>query len=215
MDSEKSLYDLLAEAQEEIQNPKKFGRGQVGSRIYNYATLDDVLECVKPPLNKRGIFLTQRTEQIMGRSEDGTPNVFGIVIQTIVAKGGTELVLDNEPYEFDKNPQEYGKRETYAKRYSLCKAFAITGDEDTDGDVKHSTKPQAKPSTKSQPTVNQQAGNQRKSWVDRLKQLEQECISKGLDPDAMRQQMFGDLNVDAMDIDQMKRYGKALNDLEA
>lgn len=125
--SERTIYDLLAEAQAEMRNPRKTKQGQVGPRRYMYATLDDVLDCVKPALMSRGIFLTQSTRRIDG-------DVYAIV--TSARKGDEVAELDVEPYRFDANPQELGKRETYAKRYGLCKAFAITGDDDTDGDVR-------------------------------------------------------------------------------
>ena len=125
--SERTIYDLLAEAQAEMRNPRKTKQGQVGPRKYMYATLDDVLDCVKPALMSRGIFLTQSTRRIDG-------DVYAIV--TTAYKGSESAELDVEPYKFDANPQELGKRETYAKRYGLCKAFAITGDDDTDGDVR-------------------------------------------------------------------------------
>lgn len=122
---EKGIYTLLAEAQGEMKPPKKDKTGQVGPRKYEYASLDAVLASIKPPLNAKGLFLTQKT----------VPHESWLVIKTIVATDAVQLVLDEQPYEYDPNPQELGKRETYAKRYSLCKAFAIVGDEDTDGNV--------------------------------------------------------------------------------
>lgn len=118
--ADEGIYSLLAKAQAAMVSPKKNGVGQIGTRKYAYATLDDVLDAIKPPLNENGLFLTQRTV-------NGENCLF---IQTIVGHGSETLLLDEEPYEYDPNPQEYGKRETYAKRYGLCKAFAIVGDED-------------------------------------------------------------------------------------
>lgn len=127
MSDEKTLFDLLAEAQSEIESPKKDKRAQLGKREYKYADLGSVLSCIKPHLNKRGIFLSQKSV----KSEQD--NIY--LIETSVSKGSERIVLDTEPYQYDADPREYGKRETYAKRYSLCKAFAIEGDQDTDGDV--------------------------------------------------------------------------------
>ena len=62
-----ALIRLLAEAQAEMPNPKKNRDGQKGWQTYKYATLDNVLDIVKGPLNARGIFLTQPT----GMTEDG------------------------------------------------------------------------------------------------------------------------------------------------
>ena len=122
---EADIWTLLAEAQMEMQAPRKDKTGQIGQRSYKYASLDACLDSVRPPLNKRGVFLSQYTVR-----EDGR-----LYLMTAVRHRGETYVLDSEPYEYDASPQEYGKRETYAKRYGLCKAFAIVGDEDTDGDV--------------------------------------------------------------------------------
>ena len=119
------IYTLLAQAQAEMPIPEAVKTGQQGNRKYKYVTLAQVLDIIRPPLNRRGIFLTQKTVM----------NERGMFIQTIVGHGDETLVLDEEPYEYQSSPQEYGKRETYAKRYSLFKAFGIVGDEDTDGNV--------------------------------------------------------------------------------
>ena len=128
---ENDIWTLLAAAQAEMPAPRKDKTGQVDSRSYQYASLDACLDSVKPPLNSRGVFLTQYT-----MNEDGR-----FYLMTAVRYQGESFVLDSEPYEYDANPQEYGKRETYAKRYGLCKAFALVGDEDTDGDVQGAPQP--------------------------------------------------------------------------
>lgn len=123
---DKGIYTLLAEAQSEMPIPEAVKTGQQGNRKYKYVTLAQLLDIVRPPLNRRGIFLTQKTVV----SEKGA-----FFIQTTVGCGDQTIVLDEEPYEYDRSPQEYGKRETYAKRYSLQKAFGLVGDEDTDGNA--------------------------------------------------------------------------------
>jgi hypothetical protein len=151
------IYTLLAQAQAEMPIPEAVKTGQQGNRKYKYVTLAQVLDIIRPPLNRRGIFLTQKTVM----------NERGMFIQTIVGHGDETLVLDEEPYEYQSSPQEYGKRETYAKRYSLFKAFGIVGDEDTDGNVQGNAsryqsrqQPQQAPQQASQQAPQQQAPQQ-------------------------------------------------------
>ena len=118
---------LLAEAQAEMVNPTKSKTGQKGYQTYSYSPLDLVLNIIRPPLNKRGIFFYQRSEV--------AANGAGMLLNTIVAFGGEERVLDVKPYEYASDPQEFGKRETYARRYSALMAFGLVGEEDTDGDT--------------------------------------------------------------------------------
>lgn len=157
---EKGIYALLAEAQGEMKPPKKDKTGQVGPRKYEYASLDAVLASIKPPLNAKGLFLTQRTAF---RDDQ-------LVIQTVVATDAVQLVLDEQPYGYDQNPQELGKRETYAKRYSLCKAFAIVGEEDTDGDVESKAPKAKRPVKRPEPDAG----------IEEVKALKAEALEAGI-----------------------------------
>lgn len=199
--ADEGIYDLLAKAQAAMASPKKNGTAQIGSRRYSYATLDDVLDAVKKPLNDNGLFLTQRTAK-----GDGL-----LFIQTIVGRGDETLLLDEEPYEYDPDPQGYGKRETYAKRYGLCKAFAIVGDEDTDGDVqkianrgplgKTTGQSQAKPVDK------------RKRMIARITSLRVKLIERGLTEDGLDAYLpatYGVEKVDELTDEQLEDYGKQL-----
>lgn len=184
MSDEKTLYDLLAEAQSEIESPKKDKRAQLGKREYKYADLGSVLSCIKPHLNNRGIFLSQKSV----KSEQD--NIY--LIETSVSKGNERIVLDTEPYQYDADPREYGKRETYAKRYSLCKAFAIEGDQDTDGDINisHSQNNHAK-------------GNH---IAERVKRLKKEAIDSGVSEQGINswyESNFGETPVNRLDESQV------------
>lgn len=205
--AEEGIYSLLAKAQQDMESPKKNGEGQIGSRRYAYATLDDVLDAIKPPLNKNGLFLTQRTKS--GES--------CLYIQTIVGHGSETLLLDEEPYEYDPNPQEYGKRETYAKRYGLCKAFAIVGDEDTDGDVQQAapSNPRWKTTgtTKAAKAQPAKAQPDKKKWLTRCLQLKAQCMAQGVKEsglDSWYQSSFGDVQPNDLSIEQVTEWGKYL-----
>lgn len=184
MSDEKTLYDLLAEAQSEIESPKKDKRAQLGKREYKYADLGSVLSCIKPHLNNRGIFLSQKSV----KSEQD--NIY--LIETSVSKGNERVVLDTEPYQYDSDPREYGKRETYAKRYSLCKAFAIEGDQDTDGDI----------------NVDRPQNNHVKSnhIAERVKRLKKEAIDSGVSEQGINdwyKANFGETPVNRLDESQV------------
>lgn len=184
MSDEKTLYDLLAEAQSEIESPKKDKRAQLGKREYKYADLGSVLSCIKPHLNSRGIFLSQKSV----KSEQD--NIY--LIETSVSKGNERVVLDTEPYQYDADPREYGKRETHAKRYSLCKAFAIEGDQDTDGDI----------------NVDRPQNNHVKSnhIAERVKRLKKEAIDSGVSEQGINdwyKANFGETPVNRLDESQV------------
>lgn len=126
----RSLAEALCAAQKQMQNPKKDKTARVrtksgGEYTYSYTTLDAVLDVVRPALNEQGVFLSQHSE-----SADG-----GMLLHTRVMYGDAVQELDVTPYQYDTDPQEFGKRETYARRYSLLKAFGLAGDDDTDGDT--------------------------------------------------------------------------------
>lgn len=203
--ADEGIYSLLAKAQAAMVSPKKNGVGQIGTRKYAYATLDDVLDAIKPPLNENGLFLTQRTV-------NGENCLF---IQTIVGHGSETLLLDEEPYEYDLNPQEYGKRETYAKRYGLCKAFAIVGDEDTDGDVQQTAPQDQRWKTTGTAKAAQTAKAQpdKKKWLTRCLQLKAQCMAQGVKEsglDSWYKASFGDVQPGDLTLGQVTEWGKYL-----
>ena len=189
----KTLADLLAEAQAEMPNPKKDREGQKGYQKYKYATLDKVLDIVKGPLNKRGIFLTQPTWKL----DDGK-----MAVQTVVYKGEEKMTLDLKPYEYCDDPQEFGKRETYARRYSLLTAFGLAGEDDTDGD----TGPK-----RSEPKPSQES--RRKKMLARVAQLKVTLMERGLPEDGLDSYVIANYGVDSPDKltdEQLVEYGKQL-----
>lgn len=203
--ADEGIYSLLAKAQAAMVSPKKNGVGQIGTRKYAYATLDDVLDAIKPPLNENGLFLTQST--VNGES--------CLLIQTIVGHGSETLLLDEEPYEYDPNPQEYGKRETYAKRYGLCKAFAIVGDEDTDGDVQQAAPkdPRWKTTGTTKEAQTAKAQPDKKKWLTRCLQLKAQCMAQGVKEsglDGWYKASFGDVQPSDLTLGQVTEWGKYL-----
>lgn len=197
MAESRSLASLLAEAQAEMPNPKKNREGQKGYQKYNYATLDTVVDIIKKPLNERGIFLTQPCE----RTDDGNMRV-----QTVVMHEGETLVLDTKPYEYDSDPQEFGKRETYARRYSLLTAFGLAGEDDTDGD----TGPK-KPSGQPQPAAKKPS--KRQQMLAKIAKYKAVCIEHGIANDELDGYLQAHYQTDdptKLTDEQLIEYGKQL-----
>lgn len=200
----KTLAALLAEAQAEMPNPKKSREGQKGYQKYKYATLDAVLDIVKPPLNKRGIFLSQPCS----RTESGS-----MLVRTIVMFGSEKLELDTKPYEYNSDPQEFGKRETYARRYSLLTAFGLAGEDDTDGDTGPS-----EPRNPANHPLGKTRGKdadegRRKKMLARVAQLKAQLMERGLTEDGLDAYLPAHYNVDSvgkLTDEQLIDYGRQL-----
>lgn len=195
------LMELLSEAQKEMPNPKKSREGQKGYQKYKYATLDAVLEIVKGPLNSRGIFLSQPS----GKLDDGTMRV-----QTVVFYKGTQMVLDTKPYEYDSDPQEFGKRETYARRYSLLTAFGLAGEDDTDGDTGPKKEAAKSPAKRQEP---QQVPDRRTRMLAKVASYKAQLMERGLKEEGLDAYLPAHYDVDSVDKltdDQLIDYGKQL-----
>lgn len=197
------LIRFLAEAQAEMPNPKKDREGQKGYQKYKYATLDKVLDIVKAPLNARGIFITQPT----GMTDDGRMRV-----QTVVFRDGAQMVLDTKPFEYDSDPQEFGKRETYARRYSLLTAFGLAGEDDTDGD----TGPKVPANSANHvlgKTTAPKPVDKRKKMLARIAQLKAKLMERGLTEEGLDAYLPAHYKVDSIDKltdEQLIDYGKQL-----
>lgn len=91
-----------------------------------YADLGAVIEAVKPPLIKHGLFFTQRSH----------PADNGVCVETVLHhEGGEELSLGTLFVPANKqDAQGFGSALTYARRYGLMTAFGVPA-EDDDGNA--------------------------------------------------------------------------------
>lgn len=99
-----------------------------------YADLGAVIEAIKPPLVKHGLFFTQRCG----------PSTGGVTVETVLHHaGGEEMSLGALFVPANKqDAQGFGSALTYARRYSLMTAFGVPA-EDDDGNAAVASAPKA------------------------------------------------------------------------
>ena len=114
----------LVAAQSEIGNvPFDSVNPHFGSK---FVSLAGVLAAVKPVLNRHGIALMQPAA-----SEGGIVRVQTVFLHT----SGEQIAFPplTMPMGDKANAQNYGSTVTYLRRYSICAALGIAGEEDDDG----------------------------------------------------------------------------------
>lgn len=101
-----------------------------------YADLGAVIDAVKPPLIKHGLFFTQRSH----------PAENGVSVETVLHhEGGEELSLGTLFVPANKqDAQGFGSALTYCRRYSLMTAFGVPC-EDDDGNAAARSAPRSVP----------------------------------------------------------------------
>ena len=120
----KTLYQALLAAQKEIKHATKDASNpHYRSR---YATLESVLDEVKPICNRHGLVIIQTNNK-----DDR-----GQYVQTSLVHADSGQSVDSKVYLLIAKPdmQGFGGSVTYARRYDLCALFGI-GQEDDDGNT--------------------------------------------------------------------------------
>lgn len=112
-----------------------------------YADLGAVIDAVKPPLIKHGLFFTQRSHPVEN----------GVSVETVLHhEGGEELSLGTLFVPANKqDAQGFGSALTYARRYGLMTAFGVPA-EDDDGNAASRSAPRAAASPANPPITDQQ-----------------------------------------------------------
>jgi hypothetical protein len=101
-----------------------------GSYDFRYATFDHIVHLHRPILARHGIAVTQPC----ARLPDGS-----LVLHTLVVHGESgEWMLETLPLpDIGSDPQGFGSRLTYLKRYAYCSKLNIAAEEDDDGNAAH------------------------------------------------------------------------------
>ncbi len=127
LENNTGLWKAMLECQREVEHATKDSKNP---HLKNrYASLNSVLDTIKPVANKHGLVITQL---VMAVPQDRFPGM--ACVQTKVVHADTGAFLeDNQTIPMPKNdPQGLGSAITYARRYGLISMFGI-GSEDDDG----------------------------------------------------------------------------------
>lgn len=163
-----NIYAKLAAVQNELKAPKsqfnKFGG-------YNYRSCEDIVEAVKPLLNKHGLLLTL-TDDIVLIGDRHYVKATATVIDVASECGDKHYVTAYAREEQDKKgmdgSQITGASSSYARKYALNGLFAIDDTKDSDTTNTHG-KEQPKGQSKKQPE--QKEKTPRQLLIARLNEL--------------------------------------------
>ena len=117
----KELFNALAKFHDEIKNPKKTKEVIVkhkngGSHKFKYAPLDEIIESTRTILSGLGLTIIQSVEPI-GEKD---------YLITQINHSSGEFQRSSLPFgSVPTDPQTYGSRLTYLKRYGYCAALNI------------------------------------------------------------------------------------------
>lgn len=126
-----ALAAALAAAQAVFRNPPRNREVQVrmkagGTYTFRYATLDAILEQVRPILGANGLCIVQTT----GEDAKGP-----VVTTALLHASGEWLSSDTPAFVTDGGAQAYGSAISYARRYAVVALLALAADEDDDGNA--------------------------------------------------------------------------------
>lgn len=127
-----SLVKALAEAQAEIEPPKKSKTAKLGTYSYQYADLAAVRDAYKGPLSKRGMVVSHSLTPVDGH----------VVLTTTLMHTSGEWISSDYPIPTYEKPQEQGSALTYFKRYNVCALLDIVAEDDDDGATAQAGTPQ-------------------------------------------------------------------------
>lgn len=126
------IVKALIQVQKEVKQVGKDRENPFASSTY--ATLDNILEEVKPKLNEHGILLSQ--EPHVHEQENGVTQV-GVTTRLLHESGEwlefEPLMMGLEKGSKMNMAQSAGSIITYAKRYSISAILGISTGDDTDG----------------------------------------------------------------------------------
>jgi hypothetical protein len=146
------LAESLAAAQAEI---KAVVKDRTNPHYRNrYATLDAILDAVRPVLAKHGLSVVQ------GASD----TTQGFTVETYLLHSSGEFIANVIAMPVSKqDAQGVGSALTYGRRYGVSALLALSTDEDDDGE--QAVKPPAKkPDPKPAPKAEAQADDPKREW---------------------------------------------------
>lgn len=114
----------LVEAQAVMPAVQKLREGQARAAKYKYATLDAILDAIRPVLALHKLGVTQESMPI----SDGY-----VRVRTVVRHASGEWIADDGiVLPAGDTPQTYGSAISYARRYGIQALLGISTEDDTD-----------------------------------------------------------------------------------
>mgnify|MGYP001382087169 FL=1 len=151
MKSTDTLINALVKAQQEIDHVVQDANNPFFKS--DYASLKEVIDSVKKPLNSNGILLQQVAHDCDN----------GVCIETVFHGHGGSLSTGKVTIPASKqDPQAYGSALSYAKRYSLLMACGVATrkeDDDAEGAMQRSKPKVVKQQVDEAPESNTDQGN--------------------------------------------------------
>ena len=126
-----AIAKALAAAQADIVNPPRDREVTVQTKggsayKFKYATLSAILDAVRGPLTKNGLWFTQTLANSDGKYR---------LITTLMHASGEWLDSEQPLFVTDQTNQAFGSALTYAKRYALTGMLGVAADEDDDANA--------------------------------------------------------------------------------
>lgn len=131
-EKEKMIYGILVDVINELKNPiSSADNGYYNSK---YTPLPDVLEHIKPTLQKHGIAVLQTVETEYENSNQNSKEITTVAVKnSIIHRSGAKLDLPPVTFKTPStSPHAIASAITYARRYSLMTILGIAGKEDDD-----------------------------------------------------------------------------------
>ena len=181
MAESKTIHERFAEAWSKVENPEMDGMNPHYKN--RYATLKSTLGAIRAACAPLGIAYVQR----LRICEDGNYRLCSSVED---AAGGS-IELSTFPVENVPNSQAFGSEMTYKKRQQAQADWAITGEEDEDGEAITASQNERKARNTqkgktTRPRSNGAAhGQSAASRYDKLKQLKAQALELGITEDGM------------------------------
>lgn len=116
---ETTFWKAFVKAQSEFPQISKDSKADVGKYSYKYASLPAVTEAVLPVLNKHGIAVWQAFSD-------------GMIITHLTHESGEGIESVVVCSESGLTPQDFGKKISYYRRYSLVALLGLAPDDDDD-----------------------------------------------------------------------------------
>lgn len=151
-DSIKELATALAKAQAEL---KAIGKDRTNPHFRNrYATLDAIVDGVRPVLAKHGLSVVQ------GASD----TTQGFTVETYLLHSSGEWIRNVVAMPVSKqDAQGVGSALTYGRRYGISALLSLSTDEDDDGEAAVKT-PAKKPEPKPEPAKAEAKPKPEREW---------------------------------------------------